>query len=106
MSRGANLSILGLYNNDPTVFDLMYFPDGFTSEDKQNVKDNILIECAEFECLYPNPSVMKNVIGIWSYKELLYWQRVYDAAQLEYNPIENYRRTETETIQDGKTEDL
>ena len=105
MSRGANLSILGLYNNDPTVFDLMYFPDGFTAEDKQNVKDNILIECAEFECLYPNPAVMKNVIGIWSYKELPYWQRVYDAAQLEYNPIENYRRTETETIQDGKTEE-
>ena len=105
MSRGANLSILGLYNNDPTVFDLMYFPDGFTAEDKQNVKDNILIECAEFECLYPNPAVMKNIIGIWSYKELPYWQRVYNAARLEYNPIENYRRTETETIEDGRTEE-
>ena len=105
MSRGATLSIMGLYNHDDTVFDLMHFPEGFTDDDKTAVKDNILIECAELECLYPNPTVMKNVIGIWSYKELPYWQRVYNASLLEYNAIENYRRMETETIQDGKTEE-
>lgn len=104
MSMGADLSILGLYNNDPTVFDLMVFPDGFTAQDKLTVTDNILVECAELEVLYANPTVMKNVIGIWSHKELPYWQRVYDASQLEYNPIENYRRNETETIEDDRTE--
>lgn len=104
MSRGATLSILGLYNNDPTVLDLMSFPDGFTADNKQTVKENILIECAELECLYPNPVVMKNIVGIWSKKELPYWQRVYNASILEYNPIENYRRSETETIIDDKTE--
>lgn len=104
MSRGANLSIMGLYNNDPTVLDLMAFPAEFTSEQKQNVKDNILIECAEFEFLYPNPTVAKNIIGIWSQKELPYWERVYRASQAEYNPIENYRRNETESIEDGRTE--
>lgn len=105
MSRGTNLSIMGLYNNDPTVLDLMVFPDGFTQEQQQNVKDNILIECAEFEFLYPNPTVAKTIIGVWSYKELPYWQRVYDASQLEYNPIENYRRNETETIEDERAEE-
>ena len=105
MSRGANLSILGLYNNDPTIFDFMAFPDGFTDAQKQNVKDNILVECAEFEFLYPSPMVAKNVIGLWSNKEKPYWDRVYRAAQAEYNPIENYRRNETETIEDGKTEE-
>ena len=104
MSRGANLSILGLYNNDPTVFDLMHFPEGFTADDIQATKDNILIECAELEVLYANPAVMKNIIGVWSYKELPYWQRVYNASKLEYNPIENYRRNETETIEDDRTE--
>lgn len=104
MSRGATLSILGLYNNDPTVFDLMHFPEGFTDDDIQATKDNILIECAELEVLYANPTVMKNIIGIWSYKELPYWQRIYNASQLEYNPIENYRRNETETVEDDRTE--
>ena len=104
MSRGANLSIMGLYNNDPTVLDMMVFPEGFTQEQEQNVKENILVECAEFEFLYPNPTVAKTIIGIWSHKELPYWQRVYDASQLEYNPIENYRRNETETIEDDRSE--
>lgn len=105
MSMGAVMSIMGLYNNDNTVFDLMQFPDGFTEAQKETVTDNILIECAELEILYPNPTVMKNIIGIWSKKELPYWQRIYDASLLEYNPIENYRRTETETIEDGRTEE-
>lgn len=105
MSRGATLSIMGLYNNDETVLDLMQFPDGFTDAQKQNVKENILIECAEFEFLYPAPAVAKSIIGIWSQKEKPYWNRVYQASLAEYNPIENYRRNETETIVDGKTEE-
>ena len=80
MSRGANLSIMGLYNNDNTIFDLMAFPDGFTDTQKQTTIDNILIDCAELEILYPNPTVMKNIIGVWSKKEKPYWDRVYAAA--------------------------
>lgn len=105
MSRGATLSIMGLYNNDPTVLDLMEFPEGFSDAQKANVKENILIECAELEFLYPAPSVAKSIIGIWSRKELPYWTRVYKASLLEYNPIENYRRNETETVADGRTEE-
>lgn len=104
MSRGANLSIMGLYQNDNTVLDLMEFPEDFTDAQKQNVKENILVECAELEFLYPAPLVAKNIIGIWSKKEVPYWDRVYKASLLEYNPIENYRRNETEKIEDGKTE--
>lgn len=98
------MSIMGLYNNDESVFDLMNYPDGFTEADMDCVKFSILSECAELEVLYPNPTVMKNMIGLWSYKELPYWQRVYNAAQLEYNPIENYRRNESETIEDDRSE--
>ena len=105
MSRGATMSIMGLYNNDPTVLDMMVFPDGFTEAQKTTTKENILIECAEFEFLYPAPEVAKTIIGIWSRKELPYWNRVYAASQAEYNPIENYRRNETETVEDGRTEE-
>lgn len=105
MSRGATLSIMGLYNQDSTVLDLMQFPEDFTEAQKQNVKENILVECAELEFLYPAPLVAKNIIGIWSKKEVPYWNRVYKASLLKYDPIENYRRNETETIQDGRTEE-
>ena len=105
MSRGATLSIMGLYNNDPTVLDMMVFPDGFTADQKQITKENILFECAELEFLYPAPEVAKTIIGIWSRKEVPYWNRVYAASQAEYNPIENYRRNETETVEDGRTEE-
>ena len=105
MSRGANLSIMGLYDYDNTVLDLMEFPEDFTDAQKQNVKENILIECAELEFLYPAPAVAKSIIGIWSKKEVPYWDRIYKASLLEYDPIENYRRNETETIEDGKTEE-
>lgn len=105
MSLGATMSILGLYSYDNTVFDLMSFPDGFTNTQKEIVTNNILVECAELEFLYPNPTVAKNIIAIWSAKEKPYWDRVYAAAQLEYNPIENYRRNEEESISDGRTEE-
>lgn len=105
MSRGAKISIMGLYNNDPTVFDLMNYPDGFTSTQQSIFKNNVLAECAEFEILYPRPSVMKNMIGIWSAKMKPYWDRIYTAAQLQYDPIENYHRTESETIEDSRTEE-
>lgn len=105
MSMGATLSVLGLYNNDSTVFDLMQFPSDFTDTQKETVIGNILAETAELEILYPNPVVMKTMIGLWSRKELPYWDRVYHASLLEYNPIENYRRTETETVEDGRTEE-
>ena len=105
MSMGATLSIMGLYNNDPTVLDMMVFPETFTEEQKTITKENILVECAEFEFLYPAPEVAKTIIGIWSRKELPYWERVYAASQEKYNPIENYRRNETESVEDGRTEE-
>ena len=105
MSNGATLSILGLYRFDETIFDLMAFPEGFTQQQKDVVTNNILAECAELEFLYPNPEVAKNLIAIWSQKELPYWDRIYKASLLQYDPIENYRRNETENIIDGKTEE-
>ena len=104
MSNGATLSILGLYRFDETIFSLMAFPDGFTQQQKDVVTNNILAECAELEFLYPDAEVAKTLIGVWSKKELPYWNRVYQASLLEYNAIENYRRNESESITDGKTE--
>lgn len=100
MSRGTRLSVLGLYNYDSGLFDEMVFPSGFTEDEKQTVVGNILVECAELETLFPDPSAAKAVIGLWSKLNLSVWQRIFTASNLEYNPIENYNRTEIETVTD------
>lgn len=91
MGRAANISPLGLYQWDETVFDLMEVP---AELDKQTIIDNILAQTAELEVLYPNPVVFKNLVAVWSRKELPVWERLYKTTTYEYNPIENYNRYE------------
>ena len=95
MSRAANISILGLYNWDKTLFDLLTLPDGLSKDDLIN---NICSQLAELELLYPNPEVMKGLIGIWSNSSQYEWNKLYQSMKLEYNPIDNYDRTETRTL--------
>ncbi len=92
MGRAANLSPLGLYNWDSTIFDLMRIPEAL---DKDTLVQNILAETAELEVLYPNPIVFKNLVGVWSAKQIDIWNRLYATTQYDYNPIENYNRYET-----------
>lgn len=90
----ALLTIMGLYNYDNSIFDNLMLPDGV---DKPTLIDNIILETAELECIYPTPVFLKTAIGLWSNVQFLTWDRVYTAMNLEYNPIENYDRQETET---------
>ena len=92
MGRAVNLSPLGLYNWDHTVFDLMQIP---VELDKETLVHNLLAETSELEVLYPNPVVFKNLVGVWSAKQIDIWNRLYATTQYEYNPIENYNRYET-----------
>ena len=91
MGRTANLSPMGLLNWDSTIFDLFQIPSQL---DRETLINNILAETMELEVLYPNPTVFKNLLGVWSSKQLDIWNRLYATTQYEYNPIENYNRYE------------
>lgn len=104
MSNGSFMSVLALYRYKDNLFEGMKFPTGFSAEDKANTINNILLECAELDLLYPSWDTMHDVIPIWSAIELPVWTRIYKASQLEYNPIENYNRTEISTITHDLTE--
>ena len=91
----SSITIMGLYQYDPTIFANMEFPTGFTTDQADNLINSIIFETAELEALYNSPSFMKSIIGVWSKKELPTWNRIYAASQAEYNPIENYDRQET-----------
>ena len=89
--RQATISILGLYRYDSTLFDNFQIPEAL---DKTVLIDNLLLECAELEVLYPDLDFLKFIIGRWSEKSLPVWDKLYKTTVLEYDPIENYNRIE------------
>jgi hypothetical protein len=103
MGVKANLSIWGMYVRNDTIFDDMSIP---TQVDRSILKDNILEECSEMQLLYTNWDFLKSVIDSWSARMLPTWQRIANALDLEYNPIENYNRNEDyfDTIKHTGTE--
>ena len=90
----AKLSILGLYNADDSIFDRMVLPDGVEAE---QVVDDIILECAELELLYPNWDIMELSIYRWSQKSQYKWAKLLATENLEYNPIWNKDGTVKET---------
>ena len=100
----ATLSLLGLYNYDESLLDGLIeslpnrygIPAGYADSyytdviiDPQTVVENLLVECAEFEILYSDFNALKRIIKIWSAKEKLVWQKMYNTICYKYNPIWN-----------------
>ena len=97
------LSIQGIYEYDNTVFDGFDSPS-YTDENnvvhtlnRDDVINNILLQCAELELVYPSVKMMKFAIGVWSASNSRTWDKLYKSMFLEYNPIWNVDATETET---------
>lgn len=88
------LSILGIYNYDESVFEGLEVPEGV---DKQQVIDEILLQCAELEILYPEPETLKRAIAIWSSSNKIKWEKLYKTMTIDYNPIWNVDANITET---------
>ena len=87
----AKLTLIGLYNYDNTIFDLLTVPEGLT---KDTLVNNILLRSSEFEVLYPDPDFMKSAIGDFSNAWQPTFERWVNALSLEYIPLENYDRKE------------
>lgn len=101
MGRTANISPMGLYNWDNTIFDLLVIPEAL---DRDTLINNLLLETAELEVLYTSPVTFRYAVGQWSKKELDIWERLYATTQYEYDPIENYNRYETGEDEGTRTE--
>lgn len=87
----ATLTIKGLYDYDPSLFDGMAWPDGVTAGD---VLPELTAELAELELVYPSAGTMKTSIASWSKSRVGAWNRIAAALDAEYNPVENYDRYE------------
>ena len=90
----AMLSILTLYNYDPSIFNGFRVPDHLN---KQTVINKLCLDLAELSLLYSAPDVMKQAIATWTdvhYKE---WCDLQETLEYEYNPIWNVDGTVKET---------
>ena len=91
------LTITGLYEYDPTIFDDIVLPENI---DKDELIDTILFQNAELGLLYTEPVMMKRAITRWSKISQYKWEKLANTLEFEYNPIYNkmYTETETETV--------
>ena len=113
MARGELLDIMALYDYDNTIFNNFTVPTTITWTEntvdgpvthtepipytKQNIIDNICLDCAELEIVYPDADYMKLVIGTWSMRRLYTWQRIADVLYRKYDPFLNIQRNEWRT---------
>lgn len=110
MAQEGKISFLGLCNWDEDLFENMVWPDPFESQDdadpvldKQSFLYELITRTAELEVMYPDPEVMKGIIGFWSKTRVDIWNHLWATTQYEYNPIENYDRIEDGTDKDTHT---
>lgn len=103
-----SLSILGLYNwcadmDQDSIFSEFVVPE---SVDTEVLENYILMQAAPFEICYPDPDVLRELIGVWSASRLPVWNKIEDlwTKSEEFNPLENFDRTETEQIEHSGTD--
>lgn len=90
--RRATLTVLGLYQWDPTLFDDFSVPEQLN---KDVLIDSIILECADLEVTLPNYDIFKRMLSSWSASRSNAWAHMYNALTEEYNALHNYDRTET-----------
>lgn len=86
MSRGAKLTILGLYNYNSDIFQGFNVPEGM---DRETVLNEILLQCGNLELIYPTYNILKLAITNWAKVEQPIWTKLYKTENLDYNPIWN-----------------
>lgn len=107
MAQEGKISLIGLANWNSELFSEMNWPDPFDGDtpalDQDAFLYELMMQTAELEVIYPDPEFMQHAIGVWSHTRLDIWNRLWATTQYEYNPIENYDRTEDGTDKDTHT---
>ena len=100
MSTNARMSLIGMYNYNPKLFDALLLPEGY---DKETFINSLLLEHGEKCVMYSDPDFMYAAIGEKKKKWELELTKIYEALTAKYDPIYNYDRFEE--IEDGRTKD-
>lgn len=94
----AKITMIGceraLSHNNESLFDYLELPEGI---DKDVLTSELLLRSGEFEVLYPDPYMIRDLIGFWSKKHYPTFDKWIKALNVEYNPLDNYDRHEEYT---------
>lgn len=92
------LSIIALYNYQSNILDGIrsYLPvrptipeheTDFEPIDFEILKNTILLRAGELSLVYSDPDLFKLSLAIWSAKNRLEWQNLYNTLYLKYDPL-------------------
>lgn len=90
----SRLTLFGMYDYDPTLFDGLAMPARFNHDDVVNV---ILEKCGDLYPYYQVPSWLKNNMTVWARRMYHQFERMIDVLYEDYDPLENYNRIENST---------
>lgn len=83
--------------NKKSIFDDIVLPTSLLI-DKDTLTDKILLDCGEFEPLYSNADFMAFATRNFFKVHARTFDKWVTALEVDYEPLENYNRTETETF--------
>lgn len=102
-SQKAMINTMLFYHWDNSLFDDMEIPAGV---DKNLVVSAILEETSDFPVLITDLETLRFAITQWSKHRVDIWKHFLETTRYEYNPIENYDRTETEDTTSNKDDTM
>ena len=88
----ATLTIQGLMASDPTLLDDIKLPDGL---DRDTVNATIVMECAPFEVLVPQPELFKSWLKLFSMRRYPVWDKLYQSTAQRYDIMSDMESTGT-----------
>lgn len=86
-----SIMLASIYNFDNSIFDGINLPDNLSTSDFINT---LMAQYGEMPVLYSYPPMLKTLITTWSNTSQYTWAHLAETLTAEYNPIENYDRTE------------
>ena len=91
---------MAIYGYDDSVLDGLELP---SEMDRTTLIKELLVNTAELSVIYSDPGFLKEMIEYWSLSRIEVWNKLWELAHEEYDPLVNYDRTETESLTHGKT---
>ena len=88
------MTLYGMYQYDPTLFDGVVLPDGM---DKTLMVNQIIRQSGDLFPYYQVPPEVKSAITEWFTRRKNNFAKLWQGFTAEYNPIENYDRQEDST---------
>ena len=88
------MTLYGMYQYDPTLFDGVILPEGM---DKTLMVNQIIRQSGDLFPYYQVPPEVKTAITEWFTRRKDNFAKLWQGFTAEYNPIENYDRQEDST---------